>query len=417
MQTPNPYLSHHLPIAIFLAIGYNNHTTPDTRMRRRPFRMKGAFFMTDMAQPRLFPRTAVFLFDRGEHIMDEKMLRLIETLEKERSLSIDEYEYLIGRRTEESTELLRAKAESVRKQAYGNAVYVRGLIEISSFCKNDCLYCGLRRSNKCAERYRLSKEEILECCREGHALGLRTFVLQGGEDMYFSDEVVEEIVREIKRRHPDCAVTLSLGERSRESYQRLHDAGADRYLLRHETADKAHYSLLHPKEMSFENRMECLHALHSIGYQTGCGIMVSSPGQTVRNLAQDMKFIETFGPEMCGVGPFIPHHATPFKDEPSGTVELTCFLLSVIRLIHPSVLLPATTALGSIDPVGREKGILSGANVVMPNLSPASVRKKYELYNNKLSSGAEAAENLRDLERRMEKIGYRVEYSRGDCKR
>ena len=349
--------------------------------------------------------------------MDEKMLRLIETLEKEHSLSIAEYEYLIGRRTEESTELLRTKAESVRKQTYGNAVYVRGLIEISSFCKNDCLYCGLRRSNKCAERYRLSKDEILECCEEGHALGLRTFVLQGGEDMYFSDEIVEDIVREIKRRYPDCAVTLSLGERSRESYQRLHTAGADRYLLRHETADKAHYSLLHPKEMSFENRMECLHNLHSIGYQTGCGIMVSSPGQTVRNLAQDMKFIEEFAPEMCGVGPFIPHHATPFKEEPSGTVELTCFLLSVIRLIHPTVLLPATTALGSIDPFGREKGILSGANVVMPNLSPASVRKKYELYNNKLSSGAEAAENLRDLERRMEKIGYRVEYSRGDCKR
>lgn len=349
--------------------------------------------------------------------MDEKMLRLIEKLESAHALDTDEYEYLIDRRTAESTELLRAKAEAVRKRIYGNAVYVRGLIEISSFCKNDCLYCGLRRSNKCAERYRLTKEEILECCEEGYALGLRTFVLQGGEDMYFSDEIVEEIVREIKARFPGCAVTLSLGERSRESYQRLYDAGADRYLLRHETADRNHYSLLHPKEMSFDHRMECLQNLHEIGYQTGCGIMVSSPGQTTRCLAEDLKFIGEFGPEMCGVGPFIPHHATPFKDESAGTVELTVFLLSVIRLIRPTVLLPATTALGSIDPVGREKGILAGANVVMPNLSPASVRKKYELYNGKLSSGAEAAENLRELEERMRRIGYEVVYDRGDAKK
>jgi len=349
-------------------------------------------------------------------IMDEKMLRLIETLETQRSLSIDEYKYLIENRTEESTELLRAKAEAARKRVYSNAVYIRGLIEISSFCKNDCLYCGLRRSNHCAERYRLTKEEILECCEEGYSLGLRTFVLQGGEDMYFTDAVVEEIVREIKGRFAGCAVTLSLGERSRESYARLRAAGADRYLLRHETADREHYSLLHPKEMSFDNRMDCLNHLHALGYQTGCGIMVSSPGQTAAHLAQDMKFIEEFRPEMCGVGPFIPHHATPFRDEKAGTVELTCFLLSVIRLIHPSVLLPATTALGSIDPTGREKGILSGANVVMPNLSPASVRKKYELYNGKLSSGAESAQNLRELEERMRKIGYEVVYDRGDAK-
>ncbi len=344
------------------------------------------------------------------------MTRLIEKLETEHRLSAEEYEYLIGNRTPESAEILRSKAEAVRKSVYGNAVYVRGLIEISSYCRNDCLYCGLRRSNKCAERYRLTKDEILECCEEGYALGFRTFVLQGGEDMYFTDGIVEEIVREIKRRCPGCAVTLSLGERSKESYQRLFEAGADRYLLRHETADAAHYARLHPAEMSYENRMNCLRALHEIGYQTGCGIMVSSPGQTVRHLAKDMKFIETFAPEMCGVGPFIPHHATPFKDELAGGVELTCFLLSVIRLIRPTVLLPATTALGSIDPVGREKGILSGANVVMPNLSPASVRKKYELYNGKLSSGAESAQNLLDLKERMRKIGYEVVMDRGDAK-
>ena len=348
--------------------------------------------------------------------MDQKMISLIDRLEREHSLSADEYEYLITNRTEESAEALRIRAEAVRKEIYGNSVYVRGLIEISSFCKNDCLYCGLRRSNKCAERYRLTKEEILECCGEGYALGLRTFVLQGGEDMYFTDEIVEDVVRAIKARFPGCAVTLSLGERTARSYRRLYEAGADRYLLRHETADAAHYALLHPKEMSYENRMECLKTLHAIGYQTGCGIMVSSPGQTIRHLAQDLKFIAEFRPEMCGVGPFIPHHATPFRDEAAGTVELTCFLLSLIRLICPTVLLPATTALGTIDPFGREKGILSGANVVMPNLSPASVRKKYELYNGKLSSGAEAAENLRDLEKRMEAIEYRVDYARGDAK-
>ena len=349
--------------------------------------------------------------------MDERMLALIDTLEKERSLPLDGYEYLIAHRTAESAEYLRRKAEAVRKSVYGNAVYVRGLIEVSSFCKNDCLYCGLRRSNRCAERYRLTEEEILECCAEGHTLGFRTFVLQGGEDMHFSDAVMESIVRRIKANYPDCAVTLSLGERSRESYQRLFDAGADRYLLRHETADPTHYTLLHPKEMSYENRMRCLNDLHDIGYQTGCGIMVSSPGQTARHLAQDMKFIEEFGPEMCGVGPFIPHHATPFKNEAAGTVELTVYLLSVVRLIRPAVLLPATTALGTIDPFGREKGILAGANVVMPNLSPASVRKKYELYNGKLSSGAESAQSLNDLRDRMRKIGYEVVMDRGDAKR
>lgn len=348
--------------------------------------------------------------------MDTYMKSLIDRLEAERSLALSEYQHLIDRRTEESAEYLRQKAETARRAVYGNAVYVRALIEISSYCKNDCLYCGLRRSNRCAERYRLTKEEILECCAEGYELGFRTFVMQGGEDMYFTDERVEDIVREIKRLYPDCAVTLSLGERSRESYERLHAAGADRYLLRHETADAAHYAMLHPQEMKYVGRMECLKNLKEIGFQTGCGIMVSSPFQTTAYLAQDMKFIEEFRPEMCGVGPFIPHHATPFRDEKAGTVELTCFLLSIIRLIHPTVLLPATTALGTIDPVGREKGILAGANVVMPNLSPSSVRKKYELYNGKLSGGAESAQNLMELRERMERIGYEVVMDRGDAK-
>ncbi|MBQ8027318.1 MAG: [Clostridia bacterium] len=266
-------------------------------------------------------------------------------------------------------------------------------------------------------RYRLTADEILACCDEGYRLGFRTFVLQGGEDPFFTDELLCELIFDIKRRHPDCAVTLSLGERSKESYQKLYAAGADRYLLRHETADKQHYELLHPNLMSYDTRMRCLHELKAIGFQVGCGFMVGSPYQTNAMLAKDLKFIEKFQPDMCGIGPFIPHECTPLASFEQGSVELTCYLLSIIRLICPKVLLPATTALGTVDPLGREKGILSGANVVMPNLSPESARSKYELYNGKLSSGAEAAENKKELSDRLEKIGYRLVISRGDVRR
>ena len=241
--------------------------------------------------------------------------------------------------------------------------------------------------------------------------------MQGGEDPYFTDERICEIVAEIKNRYPDCAVTLSLGEKSRESYQKMFDSGADRYLLRHETADKEHYEKLHPSDLSFDNRMECLQSLKAIGFQTGCGFMVGSPFQTARPLAKDLKFVEQFKPQMCGIGPFIPHRETPFAAERAGSVELTCYLLSIVRLISPSILLPSTTALGTADPIGREKGILSGANVVMPNLSPASVKGKYELYNNKLTGGAEAAENKAELQRRMKSIGCEIVTDRGDFKK
>ena len=340
--------------------------------------------------------------------------KLIQKLAETHRLELEEYQYLIDHRDEASTKLLAELARETAKSVYGNKVFVRGLVEISNLCKNDCLYCGIRRSNRNCDRYRLTKEQILECANEGYALGFRTVVMQGGEDGWFSDDVVADIVRSIKEAHPDCAVTLSLGERSLESYQRLFDAGADRYLLRHETADRAHYETLHPDSMSYENRMRCLQALHKIGYQTGCGFMVGSPGQTSAHLAKDLKFVEEFSPEMCGIGPFIPHKDTAFRDRSAGSVELTCYLLSILRLIKPNLLLPATTALGSLDPMGREKGILSGANVVMPNLSPADVREKYMLYNNKLSSGAEAAQNLNDLKARMEAIGYTVAVDRGD---
>lgn len=345
------------------------------------------------------------------------MIDLINKLEKNRSLSLGEYEYLIDNRNEEYARILAEKAVEARKKVYGNDVYIRGLIEISNICKNDCHYCGIRAGNRNCERYRLTKAQILSCCENGYSLGFRTFVMQGGEDGYFSDEVMVDIITEIKEKYPDCAITLSLGERSYESYKRLYDAGADRYLLRHETADKDHYGRLHPSDLSFDTRMECLKNLKEIGFQTGCGFMVGSPYQTTANIAKDLKFIEGFRPEMCGIGPFIPHEQTVFKDYPAGSLELTCYLLSVIRLISPEILLPATTALGSIDPLGREKGILAGANVVMPNLSPLETREKYELYNNKLSVGAESAQGKKELENRMEAIGYKIVTARGDAKK
>jgi biotin synthase len=341
---------------------------------------------------------------------------LIDKLALTHSLTLSEYEYLIENRTQESADRLRELAVRVRQEHYGNAVYIRGLIEISNICKNDCIYCGIRCSNKDCERYRLTKEDILSCCDEGYALGFRTFVMQGGEDPHFDDDLLCDIVRSIKGKYPDCAVTLSMGERSRESYEKLYAAGADRYLLRHETADAEHYSKLHPSNMSFENRMRCLRDLRDVGFQTGCGFMVGSPYQTYTHIARDLKFIEEFKPQMCGIGPFIPHKATPFASFAAGTVELTCYLLSIIRLIHPTILLPATTALGSIEEGGREKGILSGANVVMPNLSPMDNRKKYELYNNKLYSSAESAQAKAELEERIKNIGYEVVCHRGDAK-
>ncbi|MBQ6824264.1 MAG: [Clostridia bacterium] len=344
------------------------------------------------------------------------MIKLIEKLEREHSLSLTEYQALIENRTPELAALLAQKADAVRQRIYGKDVFIRGLIEVSNICKNNCLYCGIRCGNTACDRYRLTPEEILSCCEEGYELGFRTFVLQGGEDPYFTDALLCDLIREIKRRFPDCAVTLSLGDRSRESYRLLREAGADRYLLRHETANKAHYETLHPAEMSFETRMQCLRDLKELGYQVGCGFMVGSPGQTTATLAEDLKFVETFQPAMCGIGPFIPHVATPFKNEPAGSYELTLYLLSILRLIKPNLLLPATTALGTIHPNGREQGILAGANVVMPNLSPANVRKKYELYNNKISSGEESAQCKADLARRMEAIGYRVVTARGDMK-
>ncbi len=336
--------------------------------------------------------------------------KLVET----HSLTLAEYEKLVEGYSPEIAQYLKENAEQARKSVYDNSVFIRGLIEISNVCENNCLYCGIRGGNENCQRYRLTPEEIILCCVEGYELGFRTFVMQGGEDGFYTDEILCNLIGEIKKKFPDCAVTLSLGERSKESYQRLFDAGADRYLLRHEAADKELYEKLHPENMSFENRMECLENLKEIGYQVGCGFMVGAPYQTAKHIAKDLKFIEEFKPHMCGIGPFIPHKDTVFKNETAGDADLTCYLLSIIRLIHPDILLPATTALGTVKNDGREKGILSGANVVMPNLSPENARKKYELYNNKLNTGVENAFHIAELKKKMESIGYEVVVAKGD---
>lgn len=343
------------------------------------------------------------------------MNAMITKLRDTRDLTDDEFRTLLT--TDAYDEELRAAADAVRIENYGREVYLRGLIEFTNYCKNNCLYCGIRRDNREASRYRLTLEDILECCAEGHELGYRTFVLQGGEDPYFTDERVCQIVSAIKERYPDCALTLSIGEKSRESYQAYYDAGADRYLLRHETANPCHYAKLHPAEMSCENRKRCLYDLKEIGYQIGAGIMVGSPFQTTDHIIEDIRFLQDLQPDMIGIGPFLSHKDTPFKDEPDGELQPVLRLLGVLRLVFPEVLLPATTALGTMHPQGRELGLKTGANVIMPNLSPVSVRKKYMLYDNKICTGEESAQCKNCLQARVASAGYHVSMSRGDALR
>ena len=314
-------------------------------------------------------------------------------------------------------EELYREADRVRKENYGTDVYIRGLIEFTNYCKNNCYYCGLRYENREIERYRLSKEDILNCCKEGYNLGFRTFVLQGGEDPFYTDEKLCDIISSIKNLYSDIAVTLSIGEKKDESYLAFKKAGADRYLLRHETANENHYSKLHPANMSLANRKNCLKTLKKLGYQIGSGFMVGSPFQTTENIIEDIRFLQELSPDMIGIGPYITHHNTPFKNQKNGDVKLTLKLISILRLMFPYALLPATTALGTLSPNGRELGLKVGANVVMPNLSPKNVRKKYEIYENKICTGEESAQCKRCLERRIESIGYKIIISKGDVKR
>lgn len=344
------------------------------------------------------------------------MKELIERLERERDLTNAEFAVLLDQSSGADRDFLFERARAVRDAHYGRKVYIRGLIELTNYCKNDCLYCGIRKSNASCERYRLTKEQILSCCESGYALGFRTFVLQGGEDGWYTDERMTDIVRAMRQAYPDCAITLSLGERGRESFKRLYDAGANRYLLRHETADEAHYARLHPVSMTLTHRLQCLRDLKEIGFQTGAGFMVGSPYQTTECIVRDFRFLQELKPQMMGLGPFIPHHATPLKDFPAGSTERTLLCLSIVRLLLPNVLLPATTALATIDGDGRIKGMNAGCNVVMPNLSPMEDRSKYLLYDNKATSGEEAAESLRALREHLAAAGYEVVIDRGDYK-
>ena len=342
--------------------------------------------------------------------LDIDIKETIDKLEDTQALSRDEFKELLLCDDDYLFERARLAAQKI----YGNQIFMRGLIEFTSYCKNDCFYCGLRAGNKNAQRYRLSKQQILECCEKGHALGFRTFVLQGGEDPFYTDDILVGIVSEIRAAHGDCAITLSIGERSFESYERLFKAGADRYLLRHETANDEHYASLHPEKMSSENRKKCLYDLKKIGYQVGCGFMVGSPNQTPDHIVDDLLFIKELKPHMVGIGPFLSHSDTPFKNEKSGDLRLTLNSLAILRLLQPNLLIPATTALGTLDFQGRELGILAGANVVMPNLSPVDVRSKYLLYDNKICTGDEAAECVACMQRRIQSIGYEIAVSRGD---
>lgn len=338
----------------------------------------------------------------------------IRQLAQNGDLPAGDMKALLTTLTAEEEQMLYQEADQIRRKYYGTDVYLRGLIEFTNYCKNDCYYCGLRRGNTKCDRYRLNREEILQCADAGYELGFRTIVMQGGEDPYFTDEMICDLVSSIKKKYPDCAVTLSIGEKERESYQAYYDAGADRYLLRHETVNPNHYAVLHPSELSAEHRQQCLRDLKDIGFQIGCGIMVGAPGQTADYIVEDLKYMKALEPHMVGIGPFIPHQDTPFYDQPAGTLTDTLHLLGIIRLMLPKVLLPATTALGTIHPQGREMGVRAGANVIMPNLSPSDVRGKYLLYDGKISTGDEAAESCYQMKRRMEAIGYQVVQTRGD---
>ena len=349
--------------------------------------------------------------------MSDSMVQgLIDKLEAEHVLSRDEWRTVLEGISEENMQYAATKARAVADVIYGKDVFIRGIVEFSNACSRNCYYCGIRAGNSNVERYQLTKEQIIDCCKSGYEYGFRTFVLQSGENLTYSTETICEIVSELKSLYPDVAVTLSIGEKSYEEYKAYREAGADRYLLRHETANRAHYERLHPENMSWDNRMRCLHDLKELGYQTGCGIMIGSPYQTVECIVDDMLFMQEFKPEMIGLGPFLPHKDTPFKDEPKGSYEMTIYLISLCRLMLPNVLLPATTALGTIRPDGREHGILAGANVIMPNLSPVQVRDKYMLYDNKICTGEASSECRGCIEARVNSIGYKVAITRGDYK-
>ena len=342
------------------------------------------------------------------------MKELIDRLHQTHHLEQHEYRALLAAAETPLLDYAMERARTVAQENFGTGIFIRGLIEVTNYCRNNCYYCGIRKGNLNVERYRLNREEILESCRIGHEIGFRTFVMQGGEDAALTDEWLVDTIKAIRTEFPDNAITLSLGERTREAYQRFYDAGANRYLLRHETYNRTHYGQLHPAEMSFDHRIQNLRELKEIGFQTGTGIMVGTPYQTIDHLVEDIMFIEEFRPQMIGLGPYIPQKDTPFAGEPAGSLEKTLMLLAIFRLMFPKALIPCTTSLASLTPEGRKLGILAGANVVMPNLSPAANRSKYSLYDNKKATGIESAEGLELLDKQLKSFGYRISKDRGD---
>ena len=342
------------------------------------------------------------------------MKRLIDQLRDNHQLSPDGYWTLLTMHHPDDVEYLMLQAREVAQRQFGKSIYLRGLIELTNVCRNDCLYCGIRRGNTHVTRYTLTREQVIESCAQGYRIGFRTFVLQGGEWGEERSAWIAEIISEIRQRWRDCAITLSLGEHPRDTYALWRNARADRYLLRHETHNERHYSLLHPQGMTIGHRLQCLDWLKELDYQVGTGIMVGSPFQSLKSLVEDIQYLIEFKPHMIGIGPFIPQHDTPFARFPAGSVEMTARLYAILRLALPHALIPSTTAMATLSPTGRLHGILAGANVVMPNLSPIDNREKYALYDNKAALGAESAQGIQLLSDELATIGYKIDWSRGD---
>ncbi len=350
-----------------------------------------------------------------QKFVNEKILQLIKKLYIKNDLEDEELLYLLDNINEKEKKYLFSLAKKTRDEVYGNRVYLRGLIEFTNYCNKRCVYCGINASNKNVKRYRLTKHEILDSCIKGKKLGFNTFVLQGGEDKFFTDEIICDIVQSIKLKIPDCAVTLSIGEREFESYKAFKKAGVDRYLLRHETTNSDLYTRLHPNS-KLQNRMECLKDLKDLGFQTGAGFMVGLPGYETKDYVKDLRFLKNLQPEMVGIGPFIPHADTEMKHCKSGDLKTVILILAMVRLLLPKVLLPATTALSTIDSEGRKKGLNAGANVIMPNLTPGIYREDYSLYNEKMITGSESVEELELIKKQLEDYGYICDMSKGDSK-
>jgi biotin synthase len=307
---------------------------------------------------------------------------------------------------------LFAMADDIRKRYFKDEVHIRGIIEFSNYCMKNCFYCGLRRDNKTIERYRISEDEIIDTALKAGELGYKTILLQSGEDGGYTIEGLCAIIKRI-RSNLDCAITLSLGEKSFDEYRSLRDAGADRYLLRFETSDRGLFNKLKP-DSSYENRLDCIKNLKKLGFQVGSGFMVGLPGQTYEILADDILLLRELDLDMIGIGPFLSHHNTPLGNSASGTLDLTLRALAIIRILMPDVHIPATTAMGTVEKGGREKALQCGANVIMPNVTPIKYRKYYEIYPNKICIDDAPSDCRACIEGMLKSLGRAAATNKGD---